>query len=54
MKQLEKRITKLENIISEESSQGQVIIYDPAKGAPIPPINDSGAVVFLLPHNGRD
>lgn len=54
MKQLEKRITQLENMATEETPQSQVIIYDPNNPAKVDNNHPGADVVFYIPDNGRD
>jgi hypothetical protein len=54
MKQLEKRITQLENMTTEENPQCQVIIYDPKNPGQVHNIHPEAEVVFFIPDNGRD
>jgi hypothetical protein len=52
MKQFNKRVKKLERVLSPMPSKTAVIIYDPKKPRPERPPGKE--VVFYIPDNGRD
>ncbi len=51
--QLSKKLDELEKI-TDENNQARIIIYDPLRGPPVIPDNNTDSIIFLIPDNGRD